>query len=479
MSLKAYSFIVLSVILISCSGNQDGISERNYIPMKDVKDVMTNLKPLKATFEISANEASVIRGKEGTVIYIPANSFEFENGRKPKGKISIELKECYTNASIIGQGLHTRSPGDILASGGMIHIAAQADGKNLVITDGSALQVGFPKSNSDAEMDLFYSVKAPTGATTWVPDYKMFELDQVSESESSNMEGEAPPNYPIEMTNNEYRHDLTLVLGSGDIMEAKIVGYNGTIFDYINDQATVSDSFAKRFYTNNWRVHLEFKLNENGKMYGYRPEKPDPYLDDEVTNHIPEAVQQAQKYFNSIPPIDFKTLYGGYQKDKYYALGIMGSRSIDWQKFKEKFRDKFQKSRNDASVKINQFELDNYVFAVTKLGWINCDRFLNIPDGQKTDYVVYSAENSEQKIRLIFENTEGERTIMNGETKHGKTIFKAVPIGQQITVIGIGLKKGNPTLAKSKTKISTSSFTLSNYKEMDIAELERELNQIN
>ena len=107
MIIKTFTFIVLSVILISCSSNQEDSQERNYITMNEVKDVMTNLKPLKTKFEISANEESIINGEEGTVIYIPANSFVFEDGTKPKGEIEIELKECYTNASIIGQGLHT------------------------------------------------------------------------------------------------------------------------------------------------------------------------------------------------------------------------------------------------------------------------------------------------------------------------------------------------------------------------------------
>lgn len=476
---KIFTFIVLTTTLISCSGNQKDAQERKYIPMNEVKDVMTNLKPLKATFEISANDESVIQGEEGTVIYIPANSFEFADGTKPKGKIKIEFRECYNNASIIGQGLHTNSRGNILASGGMVYIAAKADGKDLEIKEGNALQIGFPKPNSTSDMDLFYSVKAPSGSTTWIPDYKMFELDQVEQSEESNTDSAPAPKYPIDLSDNEYRYDLSFALGSGDIMDARIVGYNGNVYDYLNDQSTVSDSFAKPFYLNEWRVHLEFKLNEQGKMYGYRPDKLNPHLDDDVTNDIPEAVQQTQKYFNSIPPIDFTTLDDGYKKNRYYALGIMGSRSIDWQKFKEKFRSKFQKSLNDASVKISGFELDNYVFAVTKLGWINCDRFLDIPEDQKIDFIVTSTESSEQKIRLIFENNGSERTIMNGETKDGETIFKNVPIGQQITVLGIGLKNGSPKLAKSKTKITKSPFTLSNYKEVDIVELESELNRIN
>lgn len=475
---KTFTFIALTVIFISCRSNQKDAQERKYIPMNEVKDVMTNLKPLKKSFEISANEGSIIRGEDGTVIYIPANTFEFKDGTNPKGKIKVELRECYTNASIIGQGLHTNSRGNILASGGMVYIAAKADGKDLEIKDGKALQLGFPKPNSVSEMDLFYSVKAPNGSSTWIPDYKMFELNQVEQSEEPNTESLTSPKHPIDLTDNDYRYDLSLALGSGDLLEARIVGYNGNVRGYLSDQSTVSDSFARPFYLNEWRVHLEVKLDEQGKMYGYRLDKTDPILDNDVTNDIIEAVKQTQKYFNSIPPIDFSTLYGGYQKNRYYALGIMGSRSIDWHKYKEKFRTKFQKSRDDASAKIKGFELDNYVFAVTKLGWINCDRFLDIPEDQKTDFIVNSTEKLEHKVRLIFENKEGERTIMNGETIDGKTIFKSVPIGQQITVLGIGLMNGNPTLAKSKTKISKSAFTLSNYKEVDIVELESELNRV-
>lgn len=474
MIIKTFTSIVLSVILISCS-NQENAQERNYVQMDKLKDVMTNLKPLKAKFEITANEESIINGEQGTIIYIPANSFVFGDGTKPKGKIEIELKECYTNASIIGQGLHTNSQGNILASGGMVNIVAKADGKNLEIRDGGALQIGFPKTNSDTEMDLFYSVKAPNGAATWIPDYKMFELDQAPQIEKSNMDSAPPVEYPIELTENEYRYQLWIAMCGGDMFDVKVKGYNGDILDYISDQTTVSDAFAKKFYDNNWRVHLNFNINERGKLYNFRL---DEYDDGELTNYTPETIRLAEQYFKSIPPIDLKSI-DGFKKDQYYSLGIMGSRDIDWEKFKLKFRNQFAKSKKDASIKINQFELDNYVFAITRLGWINCDRFLDLPAEQKTDFVVKSTEKSDQKIRLIFENNGGERTIMNGETKDGKTIFKNVPIDQKITVLGIGLNNGNPTLAKSKTKISNSPFILNNAKEMDIAELENELNRIN
>lgn len=476
MKKKAFTFTLLSALLLfSCNQNSENHQERIYIPMNDVKDVLTNLKPLKSTFELAANEESVIKGKKGTVIYIPANSFVFKDGTKPKGTIKIEVKECYSNASIIGQGLHTNSQNSVLASGGMVYLAAKSDGKDLEIMDGKALQIGFPKPNSNNEMDLFYSVKAPNGASTWIPDYKMFELEQVSLSEESNSDTAPPLEYPIEMTDNEYRYQLSFAMCGGNMCDARIKGYNGDIFQYLEDQATVSESVGKLFYKNNWRVHLDFKINEEGKLYDFRLEEHD---DGELTNYTPEAIRLTEEYFKAISPIELESI-GGYNKNYYYSLGIMGSRDIDWGKFKLKFRNQFAKSKKDATVKINQFELDNYVFAVTRLGWINCDRFLDIPDDQKTDFIVSSTEQSEQKIRLIFENNGSERTIMNGETKDGKTIFKEVPIGQQITIIGIGLANGTPMFAKEKTKISNTPFVLSNYKALEINELENELNRIN
>lgn len=465
---------------MSCSGNQKDAQERKYIPMNEVKDVMTNLKPLKTTFEISANEESVIQGDEGTVIYIPANSFEFADGTKPKGKIKIELKECYTNASIIGQGLHTNSQGSILASGGMIYIAAKSDGKNLEIKDGSALQIGFPKSDSKNEMDLFYSVKAPNGLTTWIPDYKMFELDQPIISEVSNEDAVTPLKYPIEITDDMYDFYIECSGGNSASLDAIISGTNTNMWDYLNDQKNSQVKFAEEFYRNNYRFFINFHIDQNGKMFNFRlADKDDGYYDENPPRYSEKAVQLYIDYLKKLPPFEVSSFTDGIRPGWDYSVGVSAYNGINWQKFKEKFRSKFQKSRNDASIKINGFELDNYVFAVTKLGWINCDRFLDIPDDQKTDFIVNSTEKSEQKIRLIFENNRGERTIMNGETKKGETIFKNVPIGQQITVLGIGLKNGTPTLAKSKTRISKSTFTLSNFKEVDIIELESELNRIN
>jgi hypothetical protein len=215
-------------------------------------------------------------------------------------------------------------------------------------------------------------------------------------------------------------------------------------------------------------------------MYNFKlAGKDDGYYYNEQPCYSVEAIALYIEYLKKIPPYDVASFPGGIALGWEYSVGVSGYRGINWQKFKAKFRAKFEKSRKDASIKIKGFELDNYVFAINKLGWINCDRFLDMPDDQKTDFIVNSNENIEQKIRLIFEGVDGERTILNGDTKAGKTIFKNVPLGQKITVLGIGLKNGTPILAKSKTKISKSAFTLSNYKELDIVELESVLNKIN
>lgn len=446
--------------------------------MKSVKDVMTNLKPPSSSYQISNSANEIIECEEGTSIYIPANSFVLKNGSVPKGNITITIKECYGLASIIGEGLHTESQGKILESAGMIKIIAKADGQKLEIKKGKAIQIGFPKKKkSNQEMDLFYLAES-----TWVPDYKMFELNQPMMAEGSDVnDGGGDLEYPIDVTEDMYDYFLDCTGGNSESLFAIISGTNKDMWHYLEDQRNSKVDFAKEFYENGYNFWIDFNIDPKGKMYNFRllPHNNETHYQDFPKKYTTKAVNKYIDYLKKLPAFEISSFEDGINPEWDYGVGVSASQEIDWQKFKRKFREQFKENEKTASKKFNKRDLDYYIFSVTELGWINCDAFLDIPEDQKTDFVVKVPENIEQKVRLIFDNNGGERTVMNGQDKKGETIFRGVPINQSVTIVGISYSDANPSLSRAKVNISKNGFELKSFKKISIDELEKELNGLN
>ena len=122
--------VIMLAVLAGCSESQE--RTRKIIPIKTTDDVLTNLKPIGEAFEIDSNRDTLLKGESGTLIYFPTNAFQFSDGTKPQGKVSVELKECYTLSEIISEGLSTTSGSQLLQTAGMIYLKATSDRKSVV-----------------------------------------------------------------------------------------------------------------------------------------------------------------------------------------------------------------------------------------------------------------------------------------------------------------------------------------------------------
>ena len=171
--------LIASLLFTNCSSDKK--KNRN-IPVESITEIDSILSPITENFEIQGNQESVIKGKKGTSIYIPANAFQFTDGTEPKEPITIEIKECFSLTDMIFENLHTVSGDKILETNGMVYLNAEADGKKLSIKQGKAIAIGFPKNGLDKEMDLFYEFRLNDSVKTWIPDYKFFETKSTTET---------------------------------------------------------------------------------------------------------------------------------------------------------------------------------------------------------------------------------------------------------------------------------------------------------
>ena len=87
--------------------------------------------------KINCDKSNYIYGNY-TVIYIPANSLDCSCN-----EINFELKEFFSPSELLLSGLTTTSGGKTLVTGGMIHIMAYCNGKEVSIIKDSKIEITF------------------------------------------------------------------------------------------------------------------------------------------------------------------------------------------------------------------------------------------------------------------------------------------------------------------------------------------------
>jgi hypothetical protein len=119
------------------------------------------------TFVIDNAQEQRITGRNGTLVIVPPDAFEDENGNPVTGPVDVVITEALTPADWIIHGLSTTSDGRLLQSGGMAKIEAFANGKPVNLAETAKLTVGLPFNNGfDNGMRLFYgSHDEPTDPT--------------------------------------------------------------------------------------------------------------------------------------------------------------------------------------------------------------------------------------------------------------------------------------------------------------------------
>ncbi|MCH2045907.1 MAG: OmpA family protein [Saprospiraceae bacterium] len=115
-------------------------------------------------FTIRADRDTTLRGKKGTIVFIPAGTFQTVEGLSVEGKnIRISLQEAYSHEDILLSNLTTMSGDQLLETGGMVHIdAVTAQGEQLSINPKKEISLTMPSKEELPEgMQLFYGDRSP------------------------------------------------------------------------------------------------------------------------------------------------------------------------------------------------------------------------------------------------------------------------------------------------------------------------------
>ena len=448
--IQSLFFWTLIILLSACNSN-------------DQKAFQQTLSVKFDTLQIDNTRDTLIFGSKGTGLFFEKESFELPDGTTPKGKISIQLKECYNNSDIVRENLSTTSNGKLLETRGMINVLAFSDNQELKIKQGKKFIIHFPKDSSDRkkQMNLFYANNNRDKAIDW-------KIDSVTLLKpTAYMSGWWTTGY---VGGDTTRNGGFYFKGE---KEESIYDYFYKNFDNTQLQATKEDSQNKRY-------EARFIVNKQGKITNIRITEE---VNDTSSNRISAKVKPDPYFYKYMEQIPTLEAFYTYNEDGelrpfdsdcrfYISMGLFPPDYRSNENYNKVFNQKYSAFKNVAIASMNDAELDFYIFSSAKLGWINCDFFWETKD-EKIDYIVKTDPQSKPNIKLVFKEA---KSILTGTLDGDKYIFKNVPINQDIKIVAISFKGSKPLLSICLTKTDKQPFDKFDYKEFALTDLEKQLN---
>jgi len=147
-------------------------------------DILTSIDDKSPTVvNVNSKESQNINCKQGTIVNIPKDAFvNLDGSPMTSSNIEVEVKEAFTYADFISEGLFTHSKGDILETGGMIYVNATSNGQPIKLKEGQTIEVLYPAQEVKKDMELFYATYDENNEIDWAPTSQPFASTTVGTS---------------------------------------------------------------------------------------------------------------------------------------------------------------------------------------------------------------------------------------------------------------------------------------------------------
>jgi hypothetical protein len=438
--LKRLSLFCIATLSWSCSGEPAPAQEPvEAISISEELDVQANV------FVVAAEADTMLFGESGTAIFIESNSFETINGEPVPGPINVSLKEYYDLSDILVQNLSTEAKAKMLETGGMINLEVNWNGEPVKLKQGKEVIIHFPKNESNKEMQLFSE----------------YSGDQ---SENDNIvKWEEEPNsggYEID--------SITLwIIKYDDLDSQYMMLEDGTdIWAWLRTEVTLTPK--ERDYVRLRDVSITFDVAKTGEVQNVALQK----------KYSKSKCKRLLKIIEQMPQLrPFKRSGQAAEMESGVTFGVKfippkyADNASYLQTIENKYPDFEDKSIND----LDQVELNYYIFSTAKLGWLNCDKFVNDPS-PKVDMTLSLADPEDLMIKFIYKDF---KSVITPTFKDGINRFNGIPEGKDVTlmVIRSGTKKVQISITEHIT--STGEISGIEFKEYTMGELKKELEKLN
>lgn len=410
------------------------------------------------TFTLDAGKDNTIKGEKGTELTIPKNTFTDAQGNLVTGNITVQLKEALSISDIVTGGLTTTSNGEILSSGGMLYVNAKQGDNDVFIGKSKSIGVSVPTDNFVPEMQIFTGNEDADGNINWIEPKDIIKKPVAKPTPNKT----AKPTKAAKPTQGDMFGAILDYVEDGDKDDTYPAPYTKPLKPYKNDGGIViavnidNPELLPEFipFSNvSWKLVDEsaFSKEDNGKDWKHvsvkRSAKDNIYVltfkgteknSDEIKEYEVYPVLEGEEY--EVALADYNKKIAAYEKEM-------------------KLQEEKRKSEERDLINISKAEdfANDYIFEVTRLGWVNCDYFYR--NANPTDVLVRTTINntSENNVYAYMVIKEDKVCLAGFPDENGDFMFGypgnpyiKMPLGIKVTILGVSAQEDGTLKFASK-----------------------------
>lgn len=452
------------------------------LPVQEsIEKLLSQLENKDQVFAFRAGEDTMFVAEKGTIFQIPANAFDV-----PEGTIvNFRVRESLTMSDFLRDNLTTTSKNQILESGGMLRLSADANGKTVNLRKDAALVVRIPTEKEFSDMGYFTGQRNPhdrqmgwTSAPTNTispmmngrinPPYNNAWLLQRL---LADLEKDHKCNCPM-VEKYTYFFDSVKTLPSKDLQELKDLTRKGTS---VSEPKIGFWTRVRRFFGGSVEeetpVLAKKRVKDIKYEERYRLAKNVSYpcyemakfaLDNKMDKATWQQIHFAYKkwlYENEQfrltdndpwtarrPVRTYEALVARTKMEINYFNKIHAKRMVFYERAKSARQKAFEQAvkNNIVNGVASVGDMNAYVFETRSLGWINCDRFANYPPEQLVAMSLNLPVQQNIDVKLVFKN---QKSILAASVVNGRLTFKNVPRDEDVMIVAFKTENGQPYMA--------------------------------
>ncbi len=419
------------------------------------------------SYTVSSTKSTCLLTHQGTLLMIPARAFVNSNGSPvDEGKVTLKIEEYYGLSDMLMAGLSTSSNHKLLATGGMINLTAMAEEQELQLAPQKEIGVGMPmrKGQFDPAMELFLGNKDPhhSDLVNWNPTQR--KATSLMKASAKDRPTDALGQFAL------FRETAINQLVKQPVRPKLNTRSKRTIPQKPQrEDIEVHLNFFQKIFINKQRVEAQKDRIYAKEVKNYQ--RSLKYFRRDSTSW--------KKYFQD--SLNYVRLYqeaiNGDLQNYQAALNESNFAAANRAQDQKKMQELYEKGVS-SDGQLSQQTLDRYFFAVNRLGWINCDKFMNTPENQLTQIAIQDSDASEERLMLVFPHLPSILSVKS-KTVQGDYLSDNIPKGMPAKLIGIKVDQGRSMLAVKDIKVGESkqSYNLV-YQPKSLREIQKVLESI-
>ena len=394
-------------------------------------EFFSQLKKPEQQFRIDNRRDTMLTGLDGTVLFIPAGTFD------TKEEVRLTMTEYYSYTDIITHQLSTCSNGAPLVTGGMIHLTASANGQELNIRPSKAIRWFVPDTAASlSQMQLFNGV---TNTNQPRRELVLKERDTMTVRNSQSMINWLPQEMSF---TNTYFTTLVKVLDlrnepyKGRSTSRGMIGKFRIAYGSKLSRDEIKQQMKERF-----GYHRVVVRKEEQEGYGL------------LFKLTPRFLRRTRER-DFLPPIgDSAWILPSVART--YRLTptdtVISRYSIGWRIASDRQMASEKKGFDTIMSNTNLNQLaKRYSVDIRELGWINCDRFYQ-DNSPRIEYIVNLGDTASNYFTLlVFDDL---KSMINGTVSGNRVRFSGMPLGRKARLLSIGIRDGKPISAMQPVSI--------------------------